>query len=256
MVDFDATLSGGSYSCVNINAASTSGSYTQQIGFNFKMVPASAVPKNIMEVNSFLWFWVVRIWHNTSILHSQIFFIGGGQSYFFGGPGNNLDFANNSLASYPASFDPLSYAVCMGSYSSGPISLPAGFTKICIGNANGGTYQFTTTISVQFIGQLQLYGFKTTTAAAIPATIPACQVVGGGYYLTGVLTKDPCPPGQYSMGGVLSCTPCERGKHFLFCHFNALGQNISSIGKYTSLYGQTSCSSCSAGAHPNYHSIR
>ena len=101
----------------------------------------------------------------------------------------------------------------MGSYTSGSITLPVEFTKICIGNANGGDLMFTKTISVQFIGQLQLYGFATTTAAAIPGTIPACQVVGGGFHLTGVLTKAPCPPGQYSMGGVLACTSCARGKH-------------------------------------------
>jgi hypothetical protein len=138
----------------------------------------------------------------------QIFFTGGGVSHYFGGTGNGFDFADTSLASYPASFTPISNAICMGSYTSGTISLPAGFTKICIGNG-----YFECSVSVQFIGQLQVYGFQTATAVSIPATIPACQVVGGGYQLTGVLTKSPCPPGQYSMGGVLACTPCARGTY-------------------------------------------
>eukprot|EP01036_Dinobryon_divergens_P030998 gene30998-40329_t len=205
MVDFDVTLSGASYSCVSIASASISGPYTKQIGFNFKMVSGSTVANNIME----------------------IFFTGGGVSEYFGGTGNGLDFANTSLASYPASFTPISNAICMGSYTSGTISLSTGFTKICIGNG-----YFKSSVSVQFIGQLQVYGFQTATEVSIPATIPACQVVGGGYQLSGVLTKSPCPPGQYSMGGVLACTSCARGK-------------------YTGLYGQTSCSSCSAGTYQN-----
>lgn len=51
MVDFDVTLSGSYYSCVSIASASASGSYTKQIGFNFKMVSGSTVANNIMEVN-------------------------------------------------------------------------------------------------------------------------------------------------------------------------------------------------------------
>lgn len=137
----------------------------------------------------------------------QIFFTGGGVSHYFGGTGTSFDFANNSLASYPASFTPTSNAICMGSYTSGSINLPTGFTRICIGNG-----YFASSNSVQFVGQLQVYGFQTTTAVSVPATIPACQVVGGGYQLSGVLTKSPCPPGQYSMGGVLACTSCARGK--------------------------------------------
>eukprot|EP01035_Chromulina_nebulosa_P022762 gene22762-29471_t len=184
MVDFDVTLNGASYSCVSIASASISGPYTKQIGFNFKMVSSSTVANNIME----------------------IFFTGGGVSHYFGGPGNSFDFADTLLASYPASFTPITNAICMGSYTSGTISLPAGFTKICIGNGH-----FECSVSVQFIGQLQVYGFQTATEVSIPATIPACQVVGGGYQLSGVLTKSPCPPGQYSMGGVLACTSCARG---------------------------------------------
>ena len=45
------TLSGSYYSCVSIASASASGSYTKQIGFNFKMVSGSTVANNIMEVN-------------------------------------------------------------------------------------------------------------------------------------------------------------------------------------------------------------
>ena len=53
MVDFDVTLSGASYSCLSIASASTSASYTPQIGFNFKMVTGSTVANNIMEVGQF-----------------------------------------------------------------------------------------------------------------------------------------------------------------------------------------------------------
>ena len=100
----------------------------------------------------------------------------------------------------------------MGSYTSGTPNtlLPSGFDRICIGNA-----YFKTTQSVQFIGQLQVYGFKTTTAVSTPGTIPDCQVVGGGYQLSGVISQSPCPPGQYSLGGVMACTSCATGEYIM-----------------------------------------
>ena len=56
MVDFDVTLTGASYSCISIASTLTSGPYTKQIGYNFKIVSGSSVASNIMEVKILILF--------------------------------------------------------------------------------------------------------------------------------------------------------------------------------------------------------
>jgi len=41
MFDFDLYLNGGEYQCVSISAATTSLTYSKEIGFNFKVVGPS-----------------------------------------------------------------------------------------------------------------------------------------------------------------------------------------------------------------------
>ena len=51
MFDFNLNLPGGYYLCSNIASATTSGVYSPQIGFNFKM--STIAPNTIMEVITF-----------------------------------------------------------------------------------------------------------------------------------------------------------------------------------------------------------
>ena len=116
----------------------------------------------------------------------------------------------------------------MGSYSTGVLSISAGFTSVCIGNTQGysGSPGGYSSFS-EFVGQIQIYGFSTTTSVSLPSKIPDCQVVGGGFKLGGVLVSDVCMVGQYSLGGVLACSSCPVGEHYVIDSLNTRSHFIA-----------------------------